>query len=127
LRHLNLIEEPIKYVPKPEASVGNEVIKALQYDLNIDYNAKLSLTGVVSDSLISALKGIQNIICKGHKSNTVQWIQQKLIGYGYLGRGLDTGVYDEPTFQAITEMQKNWERPTDGVLRIETWKIFLEN
>ena len=57
----------------------------------------------------------------------MQWIQQKLIGYGYLEKGQDTGVYDESTFQAVTNLQKKWGRPTDGVMRLETWYIFLNN
>lgn len=106
---------------------SSDVIKTLQYALNIDYNAKLTLTGIADEATIAALKGIQSIIVKGHKSSVVKWIQQKLIDYGYLSTGKDTGVYDESTFQAVTNMQKNWRRPTDGVLRIETWNIFLNN
>lgn len=105
----------------------SEVIKALQYDLNIDYNAKLTLTGIADTATIAALKGIQNIIVKGHKSSVVKWVQQKLIGYGYLKKGQDTGVYDEATFQAVTNMQKNWNRATSGVLNLDTWNIFLNN
>lgn len=104
-----------------------ESIKALQYDLNIDYNAKLVVNGAADQNTLAALKGIQNIIIKGHKSSVVKWVQQKLIGYGYLAKGKDTGIYDEATFQAVTNMQKKWQRPTDGVLRIETWDIFLDN
>lgn len=104
-----------------------DAIKALQYDLNIDYNAKLTLTGVADAATISALKGIESIIVKGHKSSVVKWIQQKLIGYGYLAKGKDTGIYDEATFQAVTNMQKNWGRATSGILNQETWSIFLNN
>lgn len=103
-------------------------IKALQYDLNVDYNAKLTNTdGNVYQSTLDALNGIKGAIVKGHKSKVVQWVQQKLIKYGFLGKGQDTGVYDEPTFQAVTNLQKAWGKPTDGVLRIETWNIFLDN
>lgn len=105
----------------------SDAIKALQYDLNLDYNAKLVVTGIDNASTEATLKGIQNIIVKGHKSHVVLWVQQKLIGYGYLKKGQDTSVYDEATFQAVANMQKNWGRPTDGILRIETWNIFLNN
>ncbi|MEY8001444.1 GH25 family lysozyme [Clostridium sp. Mt-5] len=105
-----------------------EQIKALQYDLNSEYNAGLVVDGVVGPATMAALKGIQNIIVKGYKSYVVLWIQQKLEGYGYLKEGTYTEkVYDEPTFQAVTNLQKNWGGPTDGVLRIETWSIFLNN
>ncbi len=40
---------------------------------------------------------------------------------------LTSMAYNEATFQTVTELQKNWERPTDGVLRMETWSIFLNN
>ena len=105
-----------------------EQIKALQYDLNSEYNAGLVVDGIAGPATIAALKGIQNIIVKGHKSYVVLWVQQKLEGYGYLKKGTYTEmVYDEPTFQAVTNLQKNWDRPTDGVLRPETWSIFLNN
>ncbi|MEY7999761.1 GH25 family lysozyme [Clostridium sp. Mt-5] len=105
-----------------------EQIKALQYDLNIDYNAKLIIDGIAGPATISALRGIQNIIVKGYKSNVVLWIQQKLENYGYLKKNSYTPMlYDEATFQAVTNLQKNWQRPTDGVLRADTWSVFLNN
>ncbi|WP_368488302.1 GH25 family lysozyme [Clostridium sp. BJN0013] len=103
-------------------------IKALQYNLNIDYNAKLIIDGIVGPATMAALKGIQNIVVKGHRSHVILWIQQKLEQYGYLKENSYTSMlYDEATFQAVTELQKNWERPTDGVLRPETWGVFLNN
>lgn len=75
---------------------------------------------------MAALKWIQDIIIKSHKSHVVLWLQQKLEQYEYLKENSYTQMlYDEPTFQAVTKLQKNWERPTDGVLRLETWNIFL--
>ncbi|UZQ49560.1 peptidoglycan-binding protein [Clostridium kluyveri] len=114
--------EPVK----PDPLI--EQIKSLQYNLNIDYNAKLIVDGIIGKNTLAALKGIQDIITKGHKSHVVLWIQQKLEQYGYLKENSYTQMlYDEPTFQAVTELQKNWERSTDGVLRPETWSIFLNN
>ncbi|MEY7999421.1 GH25 family lysozyme [Clostridium sp. Mt-5] len=105
-----------------------EQIRALQYDLNSEYNAGLVVDGVAGPATMAALKGIQNIIVKGHKSYVVLWVQQKLQSYGYLKKdSYEEKVYDEPTFQAVTNLQKNWGRPTDGVLRPETWSIFLNN
>ena len=112
----------------PPTDKLKEQIKALQYDLNIDYNAGLVVDGVAGTATIAALQGIQDIIVKGHKSHVVQWIQQKLETWGYLAKNSYSPMtYDEPTFQAVTNLQKNWGRPTDGVLRIETWSIFLNN
>ncbi|MHC6180953.1 GH25 family lysozyme [Clostridium sp. JNZ X4-2] len=105
-----------------------EQIKALQYNLNVDYNAKLDMDGMAGKATMAALKGIQNVIVKGHKSYVILWIQQKLEGYGYLQKDSYTPMlYDEPTFQAVTNLQRAWGRPIDGVLRIETWSIFLNN
>ncbi|MEY8001774.1 GH25 family lysozyme [Clostridium sp. Mt-5] len=105
-----------------------EQIKALQYDLNSEYNAGLVVDGVAGQATVAALKGIQNIIVKGHKSYVVLWVQQKLEGYGYLNKGSYTEkVYDEPTFQAVTNMQKNWGKATDGILGPQAWSIFLNN
>ena len=106
-----------------------EQISSLQYHMNVDYNAKLKHTdGNIYQETLDNLKSIGNIIKKGHKSHIVLWLQQKLEMWGYLKKGSYTEMlYDEPTFQAVTELQKNWERPTDGVLRMETWSIFLNN
>lgn len=104
-------------------------ISSLQYYMNVDYNAKLKHTdGNIYQETLDNLKSIGNIIVKGHKSHIVLWLQQKLEQYGYLKENSYTPMlYDEATFQAVTELQKKWERPTDGVLRIETWSVFLNN
>lgn len=105
----------------------NSQIQALVYNLNIDYNAKLVHSdGNIYQELLDALKGISSIIVKGHKSHVILWIQQKLVQYGYLKKGSYTNMlYDEATFQAVTNMQKNWNRSTSGILNIDTWVIFL--
>ncbi len=104
-------------------------IASLQYYMNADYNAKLNhRDGNIYQETLDNLKSIGNIIKKGHKSHVVLWLQQKLEMWEYLKKGSYTDMlYDEPTFQAVTELQKKWERPTDGVLRPETWSIFLNN
>lgn len=105
-----------------------EQIKALQYDLNLDYNAGLVVDGDAGTNTMKALKGIQNIIVKGHKSHVVLWVQEKLEGYGYLkSKSYASMVYDEPTFQAVTNLQKNWGKATDGILGPDTWNILLNN
>lgn len=106
-----------------------QLIKALQYNLNVDYNAKLTnVDGNIYQSTLNALISVGKLIVKGHKSKVVLWLQQRLVKWGYLKAGSYTEqVYDEPTFQAVTNLQKNWGRPTDGVMRIETWNIFLNN
>lgn len=115
-------------ISTPINNILLEQIKSLQYNLNIDYNAGLAVDGIVGSATMAALKGIKDIIIKGHKSHVVLWIQQKLEMWEYLKKGSYTDmIYDEPTFQTVTEIQKKWERPTDGVLRPETWSIFFNN
>lgn len=116
---------------KPITTITNATLKAqiqaLVYNLNLDYNAKLVHSdGNVYQELLDALKGISSIIVKGHKSHVILWIQQKLVQYGYLKKDSYTNMlYDEATFQAVTNMQKNWNRSTSGILNIDTWVIFL--
>lgn len=105
----------------------SDSIRALQYDLNIDYNANVSKSGIAEQATIAALNGIQSLIVKGHKSSVVLWIQEKLINWGYLVNNQATGTYDETTLEAVIKLQKNWGRSADGVLRLETWNIFLNN
>jgi lysozyme len=103
-------------------------IESLQYDLDLDYNAMLNVDGIAGNKTMVALLEIQNIIVKGHKSHVVLWIQQKLEGYGYLKKEDYTPMlYDEATFQAVTNLQKNWGKATDGILGPQTWNIFLNN
>lgn len=117
-----------RVIPNPINTKLKEQIKALQYDLNIDYNAKLDVDGIVGFATSAALKSIQNIIVKGHKSHVVLWIQQKLENYGYLkNKNYKEMIYDEPTFQAVTNMQKNWGLVTDGIIGSKTWNVFLNN
>lgn len=112
----------------PPVNPLKEQIEALQYDLNIDYNAGLVVDGVAGPATMAALKGIEGIIVKGHKSHVVLWVQQKLVGYGYLQEGsYKPMTYDEPTFQAVTNLQKNWGLATDGILGPQTWNVFLTN
>jgi lysozyme len=106
-----------------------QLIKALQYNLNVDYNAKLTnVDGNIYQSTLDTLVSVGKLIVKGHKSKVVLWLQQRLVKWGYLKTGTYTDMlYDEATFQAVTNLQKNWKRPTDGVMRLETWNIFLNN
>ncbi|MBC2578835.1 glucosaminidase domain-containing protein [Clostridium sp. DJ247] len=106
-------------------------IQALQYNLNLDYNAKLkNIDGNVYQETIDNLEAVGKLIVKEHRSHVVLWLQQKLEskGWEFLKPNSYTPmVYDEPTFQAITNLQKNWGRLTSGVLDINTWNIFLNN
>lgn len=111
-----------------ELTTLEKQIQSLQYDLNIDYNAKLLCDGYVGPNTLRELNGIKPLIVKGHKSHVVLWLQQKLVMYGYLKKGSYTDmVYDEATFQAVTELQKAWGRSTSGQLDLSTWDIFLTN
>lgn len=115
-------------IPTVELSTLGKQIQSLQYDLNLDYNAKLLTDGQVGTNTLLALQGIQPLLIKGSKSHVVEWIQQKLVQYGYLKSGSYTPMLlDKPTFQAITNLQKNWGRSTSGQMDLSTWSIFLNN
>ncbi|SHJ62809.1 GH25 family lysozyme [Clostridium magnum] len=123
------------FISKP-VSPGNCKLKvqiqALEYWLNVDYNAKLKHTDgtYLESELYPNLEAVGKLLVKGHKSHLVQWIQQKLEMYGYLKAGSYTPMLlDEPTFQAVTNLQKKWGRETSGKILISnrTWQIFLEN
>lgn len=118
----------IKPTPPKPVDLIKQANMCLQYDMNIDYNARLKITGDIDSDTIASLNGIKRLLVEGHRSHVVQWIQQKLIGWEYLKEGQDTMILDEPTFNAIVKLQENWDRPNkDGVMRIETWNIFLNN
>lgn len=115
----------------PKTDKLKKQIEALEYWLNVDYNAKLTRTDgtYTEEELYPNLEAVGKLIVKGHKSNLVKWIQQKLITWGFLGAGQDTGTYDKKTFQAITNLQKAWQRETSGKILVSnnTWQIFLGN
>lgn len=111
-----------------ELTTLEKQIQSLQYDLNIDYNCKLLCDGYIGQNTLTELNGIKSLIVKGHKSHVVQWIQQKLQFYGYLKSGTYTPmIYDNATFQAVTELQKAWGRSTSGQLDLSTFDVFLTN
>lgn len=115
---------------EPSNSILKEQIMSLQYNLNLDYSAKIVADGMLRKELYDNLESVGRLINKGHKSHVVLWIQQKLESWGYLNHETyKEMVYDEITFQAITELQKKWERETSGKILIsnKTWNIFLEN
>jgi lysozyme len=119
-----LIVQPIE----PKTPVLKQQIEALQYWLNVDYSAKITADGLIrEEELYSNLEAVGKLIVKGHKSHVVEWIQERLVGYGYLKVPYTDMVYDESTFQAITNMQKNWGLATDGIIGLKTWTIFLNN
>lgn len=106
-----------------------QMIASLQYDLNLDYNAKLSHTnGDIYQETLNALNGIKGILVKGHKSSVVLWLKQRMIKWSYCKyTGAITNEFDSILFQGITELQKNWNRSTSGIMNLETWSIFLNN
>jgi len=111
-----------------ELTTLEKQVQALQYDLNIDYNAKLECDGIAGGNTQAALQGIQPLLTKGCRSHVVEWLQQKLVMYGYLKAGTyKSMIYDEATFQAVTDLQKNWGRATSGQLDLSTWDVFLTN
>lgn len=123
-----LKKQPITITPATDKLKAQ--IQALEYWLNVDYNAKLTHTDgtYTEEELYPNLIAVGKLIVKGHKSHLVQWVQQKLEMWGYLKKSSYTPMmYDEATFQAVTNLQKKWGRSTSGILDIDTWNIFLNN
>jgi len=108
-----------------QTSNPNQSIMALQYDFNMVRNAGLQVTGIVDQPTMTVVNSYY--VTRGENNDIVKWIQQKLIGWGYLASGKDSGLFDESTFQAVTNLQKNWEEVTDGIIGPKTWEIFLNN
>lgn len=102
-----------------------ESIKSIQYDCNLVHGTSLVADGIAGTKTINTLNSYPIEINSNNVVN--QWLQQKLIQWGYLGKGNDTGYWTQACFQAITELQKNWGRSTDGIIGKDTWTIFLTN
>lgn len=102
-----------------------EQIKALQYNFNKVMGTSLKVDGVPGVNTVAVVNSY-TITKGGGPNNIIRWIQQKLQLWGYKVRNI-TGIYDEETFQAVTELQKNWGRATDGIIGSCTWDIFLNN
>lgn len=116
----------------PKTNKLKAQIQALEYWLNVDYNAKLKHTdgAYLESELYPNLEAVGRLLVKGSKSHVIQWIQQKLEMWGFLKKNSYIPMLlDEITFQAITNLQKKWGRETSGKILISnrTWQIFLEN
>ncbi|APM39384.1 peptidoglycan-binding domain-containing protein [Clostridium kluyveri] len=102
-----------------------ESIANLQYDCNLVHGTSLLVDGIAGTKTLNTLNSYPIEINSNNVVN--QWLQQKLIQWGYLGKGNGTGYWTQACFQAITELQKNWGRSTDGIIGKDTWTIFLTN
>lgn len=111
--------------PGVENPILKEQIKALQYNFNKIMGTSLRIDGVPGTNTVAAVNSY-TITKGGGPNNIIRWIQQKLQLWGYNCKHI-TGVFDGETFQAITELQKNWGRDTDGIIGPRTWEIFLNN
>jgi hypothetical protein len=100
-------------------------IMALQYDCNMVHGTDLIVDGIAGTTTINTLNSYPINLDTNNSEN--QWIEQRLIAYGYLPKGSDTGYWTKQCFQAITNLQKNWGLSTDGVIGKDTWRVFLTN
>jgi hypothetical protein len=102
-------------------------IASLQYDFNLVHGDEIYLTedGIAGTKTLNALNSYLIELNTNNVEN--QWIQEKLISWNYLPKGNDSGYWDKSSFQAITELQKNWNLSTDGIIGKNTWNIFLTN
>lgn len=100
-------------------------IMALQYDCNLVHGTSLLVDGIAGTKTINTLNSYPIELDTNNVEN--QWIQQKLISYGYLPKGSDTGYWTLQCKSAITELEKNWGLETDGIVGKRVWNIFLTN
>ena len=100
-------------------------IMAIQYDCNVVHGTSLAVDGIAGTKTYNTLNSYPIQLDTNNAVN--QWLQQKLITYGYLPKGSDTGYWTNQCVSAITEMQKNWNLSTDGIIGKQTWRIFLTN
>ena len=104
-----------------EISIQGEEVKALQRELNKQFNAGLKVDGLFGLDTLKACVTVK----EGAKGNLTWLIQQRLLNRGYTSlkdNGGADGTFGECTEQAIKNLQKNKNIDIDGIVGKETWK-----
>ncbi|WP_051931422.1 N-acetylmuramoyl-L-alanine amidase [Clostridium sp. KNHs214] len=117
--------------PKPQAKVKKtweiniqgQIIKDLQYQLNVQCNANLKVDGYCGDNTVNKLITVR----KGARGNITKIIQKLLIrkGYSVGSYGADS-VFGNGTYNAVCAIQKANGLSVDGVVGKNTWKVLLK-
>lgn len=100
-------------------------IMAIQYDCNTVHGTSLVVDGIAGTKTRNTLNSYPVELDTNNAVN--QWIQEKLISYGYLPTGSDTGYWTQQCVSAVTNLQNNWGLSTDGIIGQQTWNILLTN
>ena len=100
-------------------------IMAIQYDCNVVHGTSLAVDGIAVTKTHNILNSYPIQLDTNNAVN--QWLQQKLIAYGYLPAGSDTGYWTQQCVSAVTNLQHNWGLSTDGIIGAHTWNVFLTN
>ena len=103
-----------------EISIQGEEVKALQRELNKQFNAGLKVDGLFGLDTLKACVTVK----EGARGNLTWLIQQRLLNRGYTSlraTGID-GVFGEGTKQAVMNLQKNKGLSVDGIVGKDTWK-----
>lgn len=113
-------KEPIKK-ELYQLSIQGEEVKALQKELNKQFNTGLKVDGLFGTSTLNACVEVK----RGAKGNLTWLIQQRLLNRGYTSlkdNGGADGTFGEATKQAIKNLQKNKGLSVDGIVGKDTWK-----
>ncbi len=104
-----------------ELNISGQIIKDLQYQLNIQYGAGLSVDGYAGDSTMAKLVTVR----PGARGEITRIIQKLLIMKGYnVAYGAD-GAYGNGTTEAVRSIQRNNGLSADGITGKNTWRVLL--
>ncbi|WP_185750688.1 peptidoglycan-binding protein [Clostridium sp. KNHs214] len=105
-----------------QVNINGDIIRELQNELNIQYNAGIKVDGWAGDITIDHLP----VVRQGAKGNITRIIQKILLlkGYKLPKYGAD-GTFGEEMKAAVLQFQKANGLSVDGVVGINTWKVLL--
>lgn len=95
---------------------------ALQVQLNKDYSAGLTVDGIYGAKTKNAIKNLS----KGSKGNYVNILQGMLICRGYAAGTID-GIFGTNTYNAVISLQKKNSLTADGIAGKDTFTVLFKN
>ena len=102
-----------------EISIQGEEVKALQRELNSQFNAGLKVDGYFGSETLEACVTVRI----GAKGNLTKLIQKRLINRGYnLGKYGADGTFGIDTEKTIKNLQNVFNLVQDGIVGKNTWK-----
>lgn len=104
-----------------EVSINGEEVRAIQRELNGQFNKGLKVDGYFGDATLNACITVR----EGAKGNITRLIQQRLLNRGYTSlnsHGGADGCFGQGTTIAIKNLQRNKGLDVDGIVGKNTWK-----